>query len=626
MGKKFNIFILAAGLGERLRPITDQMPKPLLPVLGKPALQYVIDNVSSLPFSKIGINLHHKKEAIEEWVSKSPLNEKIELFHEETILGTGGALKNAEDLLGERTFLVHNSDILSDINLEELLEHHFSSGNLVTLAVHDCPEFNSLVVDEKGFLKDIEKIRESPLQDEKRSAFTGIAVYEPEFLKYLPAGTSSVVAAWLEAIRAGDKIGTLNVSGCYWSDIGTPSAYASAVFYALKTDGESIYIHPSIGKCENVDFRGYVVIERECVLDSGAMLKNCIMLPGSSAGAVPLLENCIIGRNIHIDLNKTELSGLSDDSGRQLIGTGGSDRKYYRINKGDKSLVLMQCKKHDPDFERHIEYTKFFIKHSVPVPVLIEVRYDERQAEFEDAGDVSLYNYLKCPRGENEVKDIYKLIIDAIVLIHTAAADHIGECPLLQERVFDYDHFRWETGYFLERFAGGVEKIKTADHTGLEKEFHRLALEADAFPKTLIHRDFQSQNIMIMRELGIRLIDFQGARTGPPAYDISSILWDPYYRLEDSTREGLVNYYMERMKARAGERFDENNFLESLKICRLQRHMQALGAYGFLSLAKGKKYFLKYVPEGLRLLKEDIVPVKDEYPELCKLIMKLENV
>ena len=116
MNKKLNIFILAAGLGERLRPITDHIPKPLLPVLGKPALQYVIDNVSSLPFGNIGINLHHKKEDIEEWVSKSTLNEKIKLFHEETILGTGGALKNAEGLLGERTFLVHNSDILSDIN------------------------------------------------------------------------------------------------------------------------------------------------------------------------------------------------------------------------------------------------------------------------------------------------------------------------------------------------------------------------------------------------------------------------------------------------------------------------------------------------------------------------------
>jgi NDP-sugar pyrophosphorylase family protein len=532
-------------------------------------------------------------------------------------------LKNAESLLGGRTFLVHNSDILSDMNLEELLEYHFSSGNPVTLAVHDYPEFNSLVLDEKGLLKEIKKIREAPIQGEKRSAFTGIAVYDPEFLKYLPSGTSSVVDAWLEAIRAGHKIGTFNVSGCYWNDIGTPSAYASAVFDALKADGENIYIHPSIRKCEDVDFQGYVVIEKECVLDSRAMLKNCIMLPGSRAGAMPSIENCIIGRNLRIDLNKKELPGLFDENGRQLIGKGGSDRKFYRIKKDNKSLVLMQCINDDPDFERHIEYTKFFIKHSVPVPGLMEVRYDESQAEFEDAGDVSLYNYLKCPRGKDEVRDIYKLVIDAVVLIHTAATDNIGECPLLEERFFDYDHFRWETGYFLERFVGDVGKIKAADHTELEKEFHHFALEADSFPKTLVHRDLQSQNIMIMKGQGIRLIDFQGARTGPPAYDIASVLWDPYYRLEDSTREGLLNYYIDRMKERAGAGFDENKFRESLKICRLQRHMQALGAYGFLSLVKGKKYFLKYVPEGLRLLKEDILPVKDEYPELCKLIMKL---
>ncbi len=155
MNDVINIFIPAAGTGERLRPITDHIPKPLVPVLGKPVLQHVLEKVSSLPFNKIGINIHHKKEAVEEWVSHCRLKEKIILFPEKTILGTGGALKNAEGFLKEGSFLVHNSDVLSDIDTVRLLEHHRSSGNLATLAVHDYPEFNNLFVDEKGFLEEI---------------------------------------------------------------------------------------------------------------------------------------------------------------------------------------------------------------------------------------------------------------------------------------------------------------------------------------------------------------------------------------------------------------------------------------------------------------------------------------
>jgi aminoglycoside/choline kinase family phosphotransferase len=111
-----------------------------------------------------------------------------------------------------------------------------------------------------------------------------------------------------------------------------------------------------------------------------------------------------------------------------------------------------------------------------------------------------------------------------------------------------------------------------------------------------------------------RLIDYQGARMGPPAYDVVSILWDPYYRLGDEMRERLLDYYISKMRKIP---------TESLLPCRLQRHMQALGAYGFLSNVKGKKYFLKYMPEGLRLLKEDMIFSKAEYPELYKLIMRL---
>ena len=96
---KLSIFILAAGYGERLRPITDYIPKPLIPILGKPVLQYVIERISSLPVDRIGINLHHRKEVIKEWIKQSAFSNKAKIYPEDIILGTGGALKNAEAFL-----------------------------------------------------------------------------------------------------------------------------------------------------------------------------------------------------------------------------------------------------------------------------------------------------------------------------------------------------------------------------------------------------------------------------------------------------------------------------------------------------------------------------------------------
>jgi len=144
-----------------------------------------------------------------------------------------------------------------------------------------------------------------------------------------------------------------------------------------------------------------------------------------------------------------------------------------------------------------------------------------------------------------------------------------------------------------------------------------------SFPKTVIHRDLQSQNVMVTRGGIPRLIDYQGARIGPPAYDVASLLWDPYARIEEGLRERLLNYYIERMKERSGTDFDERDFRGTLLPCRLQRHMQALGAYGFLSSVKGKKYFLKHAAEGVRLFREDISVAKDEFPALYEVALAL---
>ena len=104
MHVNLSVFILAAGLGERLRPITNHIPKPLLPVLGKPVLESVLEKVSALPVAAIGVNLHYKKELIERWIKQSAFSDKVTLFPEDPVLGTGGALKNAEGFLRTALF------------------------------------------------------------------------------------------------------------------------------------------------------------------------------------------------------------------------------------------------------------------------------------------------------------------------------------------------------------------------------------------------------------------------------------------------------------------------------------------------------------------------------------------
>src|SRR4030067_1877888 len=552
------IFILAAGLGERLRPITDHIPNPLLPILGKPILQSVLEKVSTLPAYKIGMNLHHKKNLIGNWISQSAFNEKVELFPEDPILGTGGALKNAEAFLNADTFLIHNSDIVSDIDLGKLLEFHFSSDNLVTLAVHDYPEFNKLEIDERGFFRRIGTGHPHPTPLPSTTfrylAFTGIAVYSPDFLRFLPSGFSSVVDAWLKAIESGYKVGTFDVSGYYWSDIGTPASYASTVINELRRNGEYIYVHPSIKTCKQVDMDGYVIVEDGCKLDKGTFLRNCILLNCSSPpfgkGGMGgfLIENCILGSGFKIDLSESEMFGSYDETDAMLIGTGGPDRKYYRVKKNSDTDLLMQCSTSDPDFQRHIEYTRFFQKYPRPVPKLIHVEKEKMNATFEDLGDLSLYSYLKCPREEEEIEEVYKKIIDILILMHTVMTEHITECPLLQNRIFDYEHLRWETSYFIERFVEGIMDIRVKNPSVLHDEFHRLASKVDSFPKAVVHRDFQSQNIMITKGGIPRVVDYQGARIGPSAYDVVSLLWDPYYRLEDDLRDRFLEYYIDKIK------------------------------------------------------------------------------
>ncbi|MDH4232597.1 MAG: phosphotransferase [Nitrospirota bacterium] len=633
-------FILAAGYGERLRPITDHIPKPLLPILGRPVIEMVLERLSSLPVDAFGINIHHKSEMLTQWAVSSPYAEGIELFHEKTILGTGGALSNARGFLSKSAFIVHNADILSDISLERLAEEHLTSGNVATLAVHNYEKFNNLWIDNAGILRNVGKPEPVGSSRLCKIAFTGIAVYSPEFLGFLPEGNSSVVDAWLKAMASGRKIGTVDFSGCSWSDIGTPASYASAVFEALQKDGETLYVHPS-ADCVNIQVEGHAVLEQASAAGSGTYLKNCVILPHTHLPAASRLEDAIAGPDYvkriefthqcaHVHFSENMLHRFfqkpSKELKSELIGTGGSDRKYYRLADQKKSAVLMACSADDPDYERHIAYAEFFSRHSLPVPEMFDADRERKQALFEDLGDLSLYAWLKCRREPEMVESIFLKVLDILAKLHSGVSSYSAECQLLASRIFDYEHLRWETSYFAERFVSGLLGIQPADRQRLEEEFHRLAATVDSFPKAVVHRDFQSQNLMITKQGIPRVIDYQGARMGPPAYDLASVLWDPYYRLDEHMRERLVCYYMENYRGSLSSDFDEDKFKHSLILCRLQRHMQALGAYGFLAKVKGKKYFLKHIPQAMEYLAGEAESVRDDFPALRELVANLNVI
>ncbi|HYA87478.1 MAG TPA: phosphotransferase [Nitrospirota bacterium] len=647
------IFLPAAGLGERLRPITNQLPKPLLPIIGRPLIEIILERLTAVCGGRIGINLHWKPELIRAWAASSPWKDRISFFPEDPIQGTGGALKNAAAFLANGPFLVHNADILLDIDFTRLIETHLNSGNIATLATHRHPKLSNVVVDENDLVLDVENpgdSRPDPSRIAKKVAYTGVAVYSPDILRFLPAGVSHATVAWIEAAKAGHRVEALDFTGAYWNDIGTPASYVAGLFDALLQDGETVYASPD-SRCARIGIDGYIVLEAGSEVKDKAHLRNCIVLPGASVSGIH--QNQIIGPDYVLDLEETDMqpslharqqkrvaladplfafyfgvTGLpSSDEERDradavLIGLGGSDRRYFRVRNGEKTAVFMECSPDDKDFERHLAYTSFFEAHAVPVPGLIANDCCGNNALFEDLGDTNLYAYLKLPHDNDHIDDIYRSVLDILVNLHTHVTEHVEECPMLQSRIFNYEYLRWETNYFLERFVFGLRKISVDSLATIEEEFHRLAQKTDAYPKVVIHRDFQCQNIMITRGGIPRVIDFQGARMAPAAYDVASILWDPYHRLEDGVRTRLVDYYINEMKKTSKE-FSEKMFLDSLLPCRLQRHMQALGAYGYLSVVKGKKYFLKHIPEALRLLREETAAVSGEYPALNSLVSSL---
>lgn len=227
--------VLAAGVGSRLRPLTDKVPKALVDINGVPMIELVIGRLRKAGVTELIINLHHLPELVVDFLeSKRNFGLRIEYSREDVLLDTGGGLKKAAGFFDDgRPFLLHNVDVLSEIDLESMIRLHESGGALATLAVEDRPSSRRLLFSGGklcGWRKG-DKIEwaGAPAAKFDSLAFNGIHVISPELLPLMAeTGAFSINQTYLRLAGEGRPIQAFRSDGFYWVDVGSPQSLEAA--------------------------------------------------------------------------------------------------------------------------------------------------------------------------------------------------------------------------------------------------------------------------------------------------------------------------------------------------------------------------------------------------------------
>ena len=229
--------ILAAGLGTRLRPLTDDRPKALVEVNGKTLLEITLRRLSGFGIQDVIVNVHHFADRVIEFLRRNQnFGMRVEISEEEVLLDTGGGLKKAawfflEDSAKEEPFLLHNVDVISTVDFSRMLQCHERSGAVATIAVKDRPSSRLLLFDEKDQLcgrrtagaPGDERVR--PSRETHAYAFCGIHIISPRLLAMLAEdGAFSIIASYLRLAGQGHPISAFRADDYYWRDLGTPAS------------------------------------------------------------------------------------------------------------------------------------------------------------------------------------------------------------------------------------------------------------------------------------------------------------------------------------------------------------------------------------------------------------------
>jgi mannose-1-phosphate guanylyltransferase len=302
--------VLAAGFGTRLRPLTDLLPKPLVPVANQPLIHYTLSLLKKAGITRVAINLHHLGDRIVGALGKDGgLGLSILYSDEKEILGTGGGVARLRPFLDNETFLLVNADILTAVSLEKVLKFHREKRAVATLVVRPLPpgqSFTSLFVDEQGWLasfKEPSQPRRGPL---RTCMFEGIHVLEPAIFDFLPReGFSGIIEQGYAGMLSKGLPVAAYVDSDPWFDLGTPASYllanrevlsGRAVFPQVPLDPllNGVLLGQGVSIGSDVRLGPEVAVGENCILRDGAALARSVLWPGSEIKLDEHLQGVII--------------------------------------------------------------------------------------------------------------------------------------------------------------------------------------------------------------------------------------------------------------------------------------------------------------------------------------------
>jgi len=599
-------------MGTRLRPLTLACPKPLLTLWGVPLLEHALRLLESWGVEDVAVNAHWQADKIRAYLDGRRGRATTCCSYEPEILGTGGALRPLRGFAGDEPFWVLNADIAAAVEAAPLLRAFEAGDGLGAAWLEPKKGPRTVEADRSGRIT----CYRSPTPGVAGTfTFCGLQILSPEIYDFLPEGPfCTLVQVYEQALAAGRFIRGVTVRGSYWDDVGTPEAYlrvhgdvkcaaryarSGGRFYNAGWDRRGTE-EPSffcVGPAARVSplVRGAdSVVCGTATVEAGSTLKRSVVAGGSVGGALSGAM-CVAAGEAGDDALPATLEAMGWDAAgtaAEWLGARGSNRSFWRLRFGERSAVYIRYSLERPENGRYATHAALLARAGVPVPAVLADLPTVSALALEDWGGDSLQRLMEAHPEKAETW--YTRVVEALARFHRDGTREVEETGAELEPPFDEALYAWEHRLFASELLAKRYGYETLP-ADVAEELSGVASRLLRARQVVVHRDCQSSNILFRGKRFV-FIDFQGMRLGPAAYDLASLLYDPYVKLTPSFRTRLAAHF-------GACRPEDPEAVELLHEGAVQRLTQALGAFGRLA-GVGQPEFVRHILPALENLLE----------------------